>query len=51
MGARYYEPQLGRFTRPDPSGRRRMPTSTRAATPSATPVPPDWHPLPEKSPW
>jgi RHS repeat-associated protein len=32
MGARYYQPELGRWTQRDPSGRRRTPMSTSKAT-------------------
>ncbi|MFF8633592.1 RHS repeat-associated core domain-containing protein [Streptomyces pilosus] len=34
MGYRYYDPSLGRFTQPDPSGRRPTRTSTPRQTPS-----------------
>ncbi|MFF7542234.1 RHS repeat-associated core domain-containing protein [Streptomyces canus] len=33
MGARYYDPQLGRFTQPDPSGKESNPYAYAAGDP------------------
>ncbi len=41
FAARYYDPNIGRFTTPDPPARNRTPTSTPQATPSTASTPPD----------
>ncbi len=42
MGHRYYDPTLGRFTQPDPSGQGPTHTSMPVATPSTGQTPRDW---------
>ncbi len=43
FAARYYDPNIGRFTTPPPTppARKRTPTSTPKATPSTVSTPPD----------
>ncbi|MFB6752527.1 RHS repeat-associated core domain-containing protein [Streptomyces sp. NPDC056353] len=38
MGHRYYDPTLGRFTQPDPSGQETNPYLYAGVTPSTRPI-------------
>lgn len=45
LAARYYDPNIGRFTQPDPSGQEKNPYLYAEATPSTVSTPQDCSPL------